>query len=419
MKGPTCRRTTSCSSTEPCSAEPANPARVRRGGQRRPHLRSRARGRGDRLIGASTRVIDLEGALLAPGFQDAHIHPVGAGVELLQCNLTEATDAAAAVAAVAAYAQPTPRSRGSSGGGWSMDHFPGGAPLRGLLDAVVPDRPVLVQSRDHHSAWANSAAIRGGGNRRHDARSGRRPNRARSRRDTRRHLPRGCDGAVRRRPSELSADLAYQGLLRAQSELVALGITGWQDAMVGSVSGVPDPLGAYSARSTRERSSCGWSERSGGSVPAASTRSSASLPGATSSPRGGDRLRAGHRQDHGRRRRREPDGRDAHAVPGPPRPRHPQQRDVVRRPRAAARVRDGAGCRGHAGALPRPGRPGRARGARCRRGGPAKRTARPMGAITSRICRSSTKRTCRASPTSTRSPTSRRSGRRTKTSSTS
>ena len=44
---------------------------------------------------------------------------------------------------------------------------------------------------------------------------------------------------------ELDPDLAYQGLLRAQSELVALGITGWQDAMVGSVSGVPDPLGAY------------------------------------------------------------------------------------------------------------------------------------------------------------------------------
>lgn len=46
------------------------------------------------------------------------------------------------------------------GGGWSMDHFPGGAPLRGALDAIVPDRPVLLVSRDHHSSWANTATMR-------------------------------------------------------------------------------------------------------------------------------------------------------------------------------------------------------------------------------------------------------------------
>ena len=41
-------------------------------------------------------------------------------------------------------------------------------------------------------------------------------------------------------------DLAYDGLLRAQRELLALGITGWQDAMVGgSIGGVPDPIDAY------------------------------------------------------------------------------------------------------------------------------------------------------------------------------
>jgi predicted amidohydrolase YtcJ len=115
------------------------------------------------LIGAATRVIDLEGALLAPGFQDAHVHPVGAGVELLQCNLTESSDAASAVAAVAAYADANPDEPWILGGGWSMDHFPGGAPLRSLLDGVVPDRPVLISSRDHHSAWANSAAIAAAG----------------------------------------------------------------------------------------------------------------------------------------------------------------------------------------------------------------------------------------------------------------
>ncbi|KRE31442.1 amidohydrolase [Agromyces sp. Soil535] len=197
-------------------------------------------------IDERTRVVQLYGALLSPGFQDAHVHPVGAGVELLQCNLTEATDASDTVARVRAYAEANPDEPWILGGGWSMDHYPGGAPLRGLLDAAVPDRPVLLLSRDHHSAWANTAAIRLAGI---DA-----------------STPDPVDGRIEReadgtpagtfhegasdlfsavRPA-VDADLAYAGLLRAQRELLALGITGWQDAMVGSaVAGIPDPLQAY------------------------------------------------------------------------------------------------------------------------------------------------------------------------------
>ncbi|HVL63045.1 MAG TPA: amidohydrolase family protein, partial [Microbacterium sp.] len=114
-------------------------------------------------VGEATRVVDLGGALLSPGFQDAHVHPLSAGVELLMCNLTEATDAADAVARVEAYADANPDEAWIQGGGWSMDHFPGGAPVRTLLDAVVPDRPIVLMSRDHHSTWANTAAITAAG----------------------------------------------------------------------------------------------------------------------------------------------------------------------------------------------------------------------------------------------------------------
>jgi len=198
------------------------------------------------LIDEGTRVVRLDGALLSPGFQDAHIHPVGAGVELLQCNLTEATDAADTVARVRAYAEANPDEPWILGGGWSMDHYPGGAPLRGLLDEVVPDRPVLLLSRDHHSTWANSAAIRLAGI---DAST---PDPADGR------VEREADGSPAGTFHEGAGDLfdgvrppvdpelAYAGLLRAQRELLALGITGWQDAMVGgSIGGVPDPIDAY------------------------------------------------------------------------------------------------------------------------------------------------------------------------------
>ena len=94
------------------------------------------------ITGEHTKVVDLDGALLRPGFQDAHVHPVGAGVELLQCNLTESEDADDALAIGEATRTANP-DVWILGGGWSMDHFPGGAPTRGLLDAVVGDRPVL------------------------------------------------------------------------------------------------------------------------------------------------------------------------------------------------------------------------------------------------------------------------------------
>ncbi|WP_235934205.1 amidohydrolase [Agromyces humi] len=198
------------------------------------------------LVGDLTRVVQLDGALLGPGFQDAHIHPVGGGVELLQCNLTEATDAADTVIRVRAYAAANPDEPWILGGGWSMDHYPGGAPVRALLDAAVPDRPVLLLSRDHHSTWANTAAIRLAGI---DAST---PDPADGR------IEREADGAPAGtfhegagdlfdgvRPA-LDPELVYAGLLRAQRELLALGVTGWQDAMVGGGSGVvPDPLEAY------------------------------------------------------------------------------------------------------------------------------------------------------------------------------
>ncbi|MGO4104109.1 amidohydrolase [Leifsonia sp. YAF41] len=197
------------------------------------------------LTGPTTQVIDLKGGLLVPGFQDAHIHPVFGGVELLQCDLSGSENAEEAVARIAAYAQANPDVEWILGGGWSMDHFPGGNPTRGLIDAVVSDRPVLVASRDHHSTWANTKAFELAGI------TAATPDPADGR------VEREADGtpagalqegasalfdAVR---PEVNAEQGYQGLLRTQSELFALGITGWQDAAVGTAFGMPDSMPIY------------------------------------------------------------------------------------------------------------------------------------------------------------------------------
>ena len=197
------------------------------------------------LAGPGTRRIDLNGALLAPGFQDAHIHAVGGGVELLQCNLTHAESAEQALAAIAAYAEANPDEPWILGAGWSMDHFPGGTPTRRMIDEIVPDRPVFLMNRDHHGAWVNTAAIRLAGI---DATT-----------------PDPEDGRIEREPDgapagtfhegaaelfsnvkpETTPELAYRGLLRAQEELIPLGITGWQDALIGDEGPVTGAGPAY------------------------------------------------------------------------------------------------------------------------------------------------------------------------------
>ena len=199
----------------------------------------------DALIGADTQIVDLAGGLLVAGFQDAHIHPVMGGIELLQCNLTEATSGEDALATIAEFARENPDAQWITGGGWSMDHFPGGTPTRQQLDAIVADRPVILSNRDHHGAWANTKAFELAGI---DANTPD-PIDGRLERESDGY-PAGTlhEGAVDLilsvRPP-VSDALAYAGLLRAQAELFALGVTGWQDAMIGNALGMPDTLSAY------------------------------------------------------------------------------------------------------------------------------------------------------------------------------
>jgi predicted amidohydrolase YtcJ len=109
-------------------------------------------------IGPKTRVVDLAGRMLLPGFGDAHIHPISGGIELGQCNLNDLSTAEAVLEKVKACARERPTGW-LVGGGWALPLFPGGAPTRAALDAIVPDRPAFLSAADGHSAWVNSKAL--------------------------------------------------------------------------------------------------------------------------------------------------------------------------------------------------------------------------------------------------------------------
>ncbi|HEY2249441.1 MAG TPA: amidohydrolase [Planctomycetaceae bacterium] len=100
--------------------------------------------------------------MLLPGFHDAHVHLVGGGIELGQCNLRDTTTVDQVIAAVRQYAERQPGKKWIRGGGWPLT-MKGEAPHKSLLDGVVSDRPVILDAADGHSSWANSRALEAAG----------------------------------------------------------------------------------------------------------------------------------------------------------------------------------------------------------------------------------------------------------------
>jgi predicted amidohydrolase YtcJ len=110
------------------------------------------------LAGPDTRVIDAGGRLVLPGFQDAHIHLLNGGTDLVEtAYLYDATTISELQATLAAHAA---RHDGPMvwGAGWQCGFFGDGNLTRAVLDAVVPDRPCLIYDGNFHNACLNSVA---------------------------------------------------------------------------------------------------------------------------------------------------------------------------------------------------------------------------------------------------------------------
>lgn len=199
------------------------------------------------LIGPRTEVVDLAGRMLVPGFQDAHVHPVWGGLDMLRCDLAEYATAAEYLAAIGDYATRHPDDEWILGGGWQMSAFPGGTPTAAALDAVVPDRPAFFPNRDGHGAWVNSVALRLAGIDRDTPD----PVDGRIERDAAGHpsgtLHEGAMTLVNRLLPDESLERLTEALLVGQRYLHSFGITAWQDAIVGPYGDAGDPGPAYLA----------------------------------------------------------------------------------------------------------------------------------------------------------------------------
>jgi predicted amidohydrolase YtcJ len=116
-----------------------------------------------KLAGVDT-VIDGQGKTLLPGLIDAHGHVLGLGFSALQLDLVGTNSLQDLQQRLKDYSAAHPDTRWVVGRGWNQELWPVKIfPTTADLDAVVPDRPVVLERVDGHAVVANSAAMKAAG----------------------------------------------------------------------------------------------------------------------------------------------------------------------------------------------------------------------------------------------------------------
>jgi predicted amidohydrolase YtcJ len=111
----------------------------------------------------AAEIIDAGGGTITPGLVDAHIHFVPWARARRQPDLHGCASRDAVLARVRAALAAMPHDgaplvgRGWDDTGWSSP------PEAAALDALAPDRPVLLHRHDFHALWVNTAALRAAG----------------------------------------------------------------------------------------------------------------------------------------------------------------------------------------------------------------------------------------------------------------
>ncbi|HJU26464.1 MAG TPA: amidohydrolase [Rhodanobacteraceae bacterium] len=123
-----------------------------------------------RYVGSKTKVLDLHGAFVAPGFIEGHGHLMDTGESLMELNVGNAPNWDAIVAQVKAAVARAKPGEWIVGQGWQQTKWNkvprpnvDGLPLPASLDAVSPQNPVLLSHTSGHAIYVNAAALKAAG----------------------------------------------------------------------------------------------------------------------------------------------------------------------------------------------------------------------------------------------------------------
>jgi predicted amidohydrolase YtcJ len=121
---------------------------------------------GKRFIGAETRVIDLQGQIMTPGFIEGHGHIIGVGYNELELDLMAVRSYEELVAAVKKAVDKAAPGEWILGRGWHQDKWDTlpekmvkGFQTHHLLSSVSPHNPVFLEHASGHAAIANAKAM--------------------------------------------------------------------------------------------------------------------------------------------------------------------------------------------------------------------------------------------------------------------
>ena len=119
----------------------------------------------DAFVGDTTQVIDLDGKFVSPGFIDGHIHAPGNWfTKLYQIDLTGLSTNEEYLEAIRSFVEAHPDEEGYIGSPFMLNAYqlPDGSnpgPSKEDLDAICPDKPMLIHDVSYHAAWVNSKAF--------------------------------------------------------------------------------------------------------------------------------------------------------------------------------------------------------------------------------------------------------------------
>ena len=119
----------------------------------------------DAFAGDNTQAIDLDGKFVSPGSIDGHIHAPGNWfTKLYQIDLTGLSTNEEYLEAIRSFVEAHPEEEGYIGSPFMLNAYqlPDGSnpgPLKEDLDAICPDKPILIHDVSYHAAWVNSKAL--------------------------------------------------------------------------------------------------------------------------------------------------------------------------------------------------------------------------------------------------------------------
>jgi hypothetical protein len=111
-------------------------------------------------LGKKTRVVDLQGAFVVPGFVDGHVHFLDAAATLTPPQLRQARTREEFTRRVGEAARQMAPGEWMRGGNWDAELWGGELPTRQWIDAVTPNTPTALARLDQHMWLVNSVGLK-------------------------------------------------------------------------------------------------------------------------------------------------------------------------------------------------------------------------------------------------------------------